>query len=42
MGVEDEYKRSTRWLGPLFVLALLVLVALVWCGGMPGLEAAAR
>lgn len=31
MGVEDEYKRSTRWLGPLFALALVLVFLAVMC-----------
>lgn len=29
MGIEDEYKRATRGLGPLFLGALAVLIVLV-------------
>ena len=31
MALEEEYKKSTRWLGPLFALALVGLVLTLLC-----------
>ncbi|MCC5876664.1 MAG: hypothetical protein JJU11_10645 [Candidatus Sumerlaeia bacterium] len=31
MSLEDEYKQSTRWLGPLFALALVAVFLAVTC-----------
>lgn len=36
MGLEEDYKKSTRWLAPLFVAALLVLLAVVAWKGLSG------
>lgn len=35
MSLEEEYKRSTKWLGPLFALALVAVLLLVFCGQGP-------
>lgn len=32
MAIEEEYKRTTRWLGPLFLAALAILILLLLIG----------